>query len=201
MLPATQLPNWFSVSQILSIPQIIPFLLKLAFYCLPTKPPPLLTQLGSFTTYWILPPESHSLPKEGEQLETVNSGFQEEAVNIQTGMNPGRFNNGPFTQMVLGGAGVPTWQVWVWADCKKTTKDSVVPGMCLGVTLSRLKTIRGVNRWQNLKKGYLESAASLWLFLRWNKYSDHTLLLPFFQSLAKRSWLAPKGKGTYWYDP
>lgn len=57
--------------------------------------------------------------------------------------------------------------------------------MSLDVTLSRRETIRGVNRCQNLKKGHLESAASLWLFLGRNKYSDHTLQLPFFQSLAK----------------
>lgn len=71
--------------------------------------------------------------------------------------------------------------------CRKATKDSVVAGMSLGVTLSRLEMIREVNRCQNLKKGHLESAARLWLFLRINKYSDYTLLLPFFQSLAKRS--------------
>ena len=71
--------------------------------------------------------------------------------------------------------------------CRKATKDSVVAGMSLGVTLSRLETIREVNRCQNLKEGHLKSAASLWLFLRRNKYSNHTLLFPFFQSLSKRS--------------
>lgn len=73
MLPATQLPDWFSVSPSLSIPQIIPFLLKLAFYCqwnhLPYWP-----SWTLFTTYWFLPSRSHSLP-EGEQLETVKSSF------------------------------------------------------------------------------------------------------------------------------
>lgn len=75
ILPATQLSDWFSVSQILYTPQIIPFLLKLAFYCLPTKPPPLLTQLDSFY-YLLIPPFWVPLfPKEGEQLEAVKSGF------------------------------------------------------------------------------------------------------------------------------